>query len=92
MVTGTEKDFGIEMMAGTSGNLQRCVITISLLRFKNTQRQVRALLNDEELWQLLAKKAICGTNDPIVPSTFERLLIEDHEHDEIFDEDSSSEE
>lgn len=92
MVTGTEKDSGIEMMAGTSGNFKRGVITISFQRFKHTQEQLRAMLGDEEFWQLLAKKAICGASAPIEPTPFERLLIEDHEHDEVpDDEDERSE-
>lgn len=86
IVTGSEEDFGIEMMAGTSGNYERGVITISFLRFKHAQQQVRAVLNDEEFWQLVAKKFICGAEAPLQPSTFERLLIEDHQHDEIFDD------
>jgi len=85
-VMGTENESGIEMMAGTSGNLKRGVITISFRRFKNTQEQLRAMLGDEEFWQALAKKAICGASAPIEPTPFERLLIEDHEHDEVFDE------
>ena len=36
-VMGTENESGIEMMAGTSGNLKRGVITISFRRFKHTQ-------------------------------------------------------
>jgi len=91
-VMGTENESGIEMMAGTSGNLKRGVITISFRRFKNTQEQLRTMLNDEEFWQLLAKKAICGASAPIGPTPFERLLIEDHEHDEVpDDEDERSE-
>jgi len=91
-VMGTENESGIEMMTGTSGNLKRGVITISFRRFKNTQEQLRTMLNDEEFWQLLAKKAICGAGAPIEPTPFERLLIEDHEHDEVpDDEDERSE-
>lgn len=86
VVVGTENESGIEMMAGTSGNLKRGVITISFRRFKNTQEQLRAMLGDEEFWQLLAKKAICGASAPIEPTPFERLLIEDHEHDEVPDD------
>ena len=86
VVVGTENESGIEMMAGTSGNLKRGVITISFRRFKNTQEQLRAMLGDEEFWQLLAEKRICGASAPIEPTPFERLLIEDHEHDEVFDE------
>ena len=85
-VMGTENESGIEMMAGTSGNLKRGVITVSFRRFKNTQEQLRAMLGDEEFWQLLAEKRICGASAPIEPTPFERLLIEDHEHDEVFDE------
>ena len=85
-VMGTENESGIEMMAGTSGNLKRGVITVSFRRFKHTQEQLRAMLGDEEFWQLLAKKAICGASASIEPTPFERLLIEDHEHDEVFDE------
>ena len=84
VVMGTKNESGIEMMAGTSGNLKRGVITISFRRFKNTQEQLRAMLNDEEFWQLLAEKAICGASAPIEPTPFERLLIEDHQHDEVF--------
>lgn len=92
VVVGTENESGIEMMAGTSGNLKRGIITISFRRFKNTQEQLRTMLNDEEFWQLLAKKAICGASAPIGPTPFERLLIEDHEHDEVpDDEDERSE-
>ena len=92
VVVGTENESGIEMMAGTSGNLKRGVITISFRRFKNTQEQLRAMLGDEEFWQLLAEKRICGASAPIGPTPFERLLIEDHEHDEVpDDEDERSE-
>ena len=91
-VMGTENESGIEMMAGTSGNLKRGVITVSFRRFKNTQEQLRAMLGDEEFWQLLAEKRICGASAPIEPTPFERLLIEDHEHDEVpDDEDERSE-
>lgn len=86
VVVGTDNESGIEMMAGTSGNLKRGIITISFRRFKNTQEQLRAMLNDGEFWQLLAEKRICGASAPIEPTPFERLLIEDHEHDEVFDE------
>ena len=86
VVMGTENESGIEMMAGTSGNLKRGIITISFRRFKHTQEQLRAMLGDEEFWQLLAKKAICGASAPIEPTPFERLLIEDHGHNEVFDE------
>ena len=85
-VMGTENESGIEMMAGTSGNLKRGVITISFRRFKNTQEQLRAMLGDEEFWQLQAEKRICGASAPIGPTPFERLLIEDHQHDEVFSE------
>ena len=85
-VMGTENESGIEMMAGTSGNLKRGVITVSFRRFKNTQEQLRAMLGDEEFWQLLAEKRICGAGAPIGPTPFERLLIEDHEHDEVPDD------
>ena len=85
-VMGTENESGIEMMAGTSGNLKRGIITISFRRFKNTQEQLRTMLGDGDFWQLLAEKAICGASAPIEPTPFERLLIEDHEHDEVFDE------
>ena len=85
-VMGTENESGIEMMAGTSGNLKRGVITISFRRFKNTQEQLRAMLNDGEFWQALAEKRICGASAPIEPTPFERLLIEDHEHDEVPDD------
>ena len=92
VVVGTENESGIEMMAGTSGNLKRGVITISFRRFKNTQEQLRAMLGDGDFWQLLAEKAICGASAPIEPTPFERLLIEDHEHDEVpDDEDERSE-
>jgi hypothetical protein len=92
VVVGTENESGIEMMAGTSGNLKRGVITISFRRFKNTQEQLRAMLGDEEFWQLLTEKRICGASAPIGPTPFERLLIEDHEHDEVpDDEDERSE-
>ena len=91
-VMGTENESGIEMMAGTSGNLKRGVITVSFRRFKNTQEQLRAMLGDEEFWQQLAEKRICGASAPIGPTPFERLLIEDHEHDEVpDDEDERSE-
>ena len=91
-VMGTENESGIEMMAGTSGNLKRGVITISFRRFKNTQEQLRAMLGDGDFWLLLAKKRICGASAPIEPTPFERLLIEDHEHDEVpDDEDERSE-
>ena len=86
VVVGTENESGIEMMAGTSGNLKRGVITVSFRRFKNTQEQLRAMLGDEEFWQLLAEKRICGAGAPIGPTPFERLLIEDHEHDEVPDD------
>ena len=86
VVVGIDNESGIEMMAGTSGNLKRGVITISFRRFKNTQEQLRAMLGDGDFWQLLAKKRICGASAPIEPTPFERLLIEDHEHDEVFDE------
>ena len=86
VVMGTKNESGIEMMAGTSGNLKRGVITVSFRRFKHTQEQLRAMLNDEEFWQLLAEKAICGASAPIEPTPFERLLIEDHQHDEVFSE------
>ena len=85
-VMGTENESGIEMMAGTSGNLKRGVITISFRRFKNTQEQLRAMLGDEEFCQLLAEKRICGASAPIGPTPFERQLIEDHEHDEVPDD------
>ncbi len=92
VVVGTENESGIEMMAGTSGNLKRGIITISFRRFKNTQEQLRAMLNDGDFWQLLAEKRICGASAPIEPTPFERLLIEDHEHDEVpDDEDERSE-
>ena len=91
VVMGTENESGIEMMAGTSGNLKRGVITVSFRRFKNTQEQLRAMLGDEEFWQLLAGKRICGASAPIGPTPFERLLIEDHQHDEVFDEKESRE-
>ena len=92
VVVGTENESGIEMMAGTSGNLKRGVITISFRRFKNTQEQLRAMLGDGDFWLLLAKKRICGASAPIEPTPFERLLIEDHEHDEVpDDEDERSE-
>ena len=92
VVVGTENESGIEMMAGTSGNLKRGIITISFRRFKNTQEQLRAMLNDGEFWQALAEKRICGASAPIEPTPFERLLIEDHEHDEVpDDEDERSE-
>jgi len=91
VVMGTENESGIEMMAGTSGNLKRGVITVSFRRFKNTQEQLRAMLNDGDFWQLLAEKRICGASAPIEPTPFERLLIEDHEHDEVFDEKVSRE-
>ena len=92
VVVGTENESGIEMMAGTSGNLKRGVITISFRRFKNTQEQLRAMLGDEEFWQLLVEQRICGASAPIEPTPFERLLIEDHEHDEVpDDEDERSE-
>lgn len=86
VVVGIDNESGIEMMAGTSGNLKRGVITISFRRFKNTQEQLRAMLNDEEFWQALVEKRICGASAPIGPTPFERLLIEDHEHDEVFSE------
>ena len=92
VVVGTENESGIEMMAGTSGNLKRGVITISFRRVKNTQEQLRAMLDDGDFWQLLAEKRICGASAPIEPTPFERLLIEDHEHDEVpDDEDERSE-
>ena len=92
VVVGTENESGIEMMAGTSGNLKRGVITISFRRFKNTQEQLRVMLGDGDFWLLLAKKRICGASAPIEPTPFERLLIEDHEHDEVpDDEDERSE-
>ena len=92
VVVGTDNESGIEMMAGTSGNLKRGIITISFRRFKNTQEQLRAMLNDGEFWQALAEKRICGASAPIEPTPFERLLIEDHEHDEVpDDEDERSE-
>ena len=92
VVVGTENESGIEMMAGTSGNLKRGIITISFRRFKNTQEQLRVMLNDGDFWQLLAEKRICGASAPIEPTPFERLLIEDHEHDEVpDDEDERSE-
>ena len=92
VVVGTENESGIEMMAGTSGNLKRGIITVSFRRFKNTQEQLRAMLGDGDFWQLLAEKAICGASAPIEPTPFERLLIEDHEHDEVpDDEDERSE-
>ena len=86
VVVGIDNESGIEMMAGTSGNLKRGVITVSFRRFKNTQEQLRTMLGDGDFWQLLAEKAICGASAPIEPTPFERLLIEDHEHDEVFDE------
>ena len=86
VVMGTENESCIEMMAGTSGNLKRGIITISFRRFKHTQEQFRAMLNDGDFCQLLAEKRICGASAPIEPTPFERLLIEDHEHDEVFDE------
>ena len=86
VVVGIDNESGIEMMAGTSGNLKRGIITISFRRFKNTQEQLRAMLNDGEFWQALAEKRICGASTPIEPTPFERLLIEDHEHDEVFSE------
>ena len=49
------------------------------------------MLGDEEFWQLLGEKRICGASAPIEPTPFERLLIEDHEHDEVFDEKESRE-
>ena len=92
VVVGIDNESGIEMMAGTSGNLKRGIITISFRRFKNTQEQLRAMLNDGEFWQALAEKRICGASAPIEPTPFERLLIEDHEHDEVpDDEDERSE-
>ena len=92
MVMGTKKESGIRMMAATSGNFKEGVITISFRRFKHTQEQLRAVLGDEEFWQLLAEKGICGASAPIEPTPFERLLIEDHEHDEVpDDEDERSE-
>ena len=92
VVVGIDNESGIEMMAGTSGNLKRGIITISFRRFKNTQEQLRAMLNDGEFWQALAEKRICGACAPIEPTPFERLLIEDHEHDEVpDDEDERSE-
>lgn len=92
VVVGTDNESGIEMMAGTSGNLKRGIITISFRRFKNTQEQLSAMLGDGEFWQLLAEKRICGASAPIEPTPFERLLIEDHEHDEVpDDEDERSE-
>ena len=86
VVVGIDNESGIEMMAGTSDNLKRGIITISFRRFKNTQEQLRTMLGDGDFWQLLAEKAICGASAPIEPTPFERLLIEDHEHDEVFDE------
>jgi len=92
VVVGTDNESGIEMMAGTSGNLKRGVITVSFRRFKHTQEQLRAMLGDGNFWQLLAEKRICGASAPIGPTPFERLLIEDHEHDEVpDDEDERSE-
>lgn len=86
VVVGTDNESGIEMMAGTSGNFKEGIISIRFRRFRHTQEQLRAMLGDEELWQLLAEKGICGGGAPIVPTPFERLLIEDHQHDEVFSE------
>lgn len=83
---GYDADSGIKVEAWKGGYCKKGGrITITFERFKHTQEQVRAALQSEEFWNQVHNLRICGRL-PLEPTQFEKQMIEDHQHDEVFSE------
>ena len=83
---GYDADRGIKVEGWKSGYCQKGGrITIQFDRFRHTQEQVRAALQSEEFWNQVNNLRICGRK-LLEPTPHEKQMIEDHQHDEVFDE------